>query len=159
MFATSAPNASLIGHSERGADAEAAVVLTLISAAYDPAAATLIYEVMLLDAELITDRALEQELLTVLDTPCEYAEASFFIDSEMPAAWRMERHRRSCRKAWLAGSSPIFHICLKSSTSVCRAFGDICLSTYAPLTLPIHTETRGTFGPYRPVSLYQGNVP
>ena len=57
------------------------MVLTLLSAAYDAAAETLTYEVTLLDAEQITDRAFEQEPLTVLDAPREYAEASLFIDS------------------------------------------------------------------------------
>ena len=56
------------------------MVLTLLSATYDAAAATLTYEVTLLDAELITDVAFEQEPLTVLDAPREYAEASLFID-------------------------------------------------------------------------------
>jgi hypothetical protein len=81
MFATSAPNASLIGHLESGGHEEEAVVVTLLSATYDEAAATLTYEVRLLDAELITDVAFEQEPLTVFDAAREYAEASLFIDN------------------------------------------------------------------------------
>ena len=80
-FADSAPNATLIGHLENGAHDEEAVVLTLLSATYDEAAATLTYEVTLLAAELITDMSFEQEPLTVLDTAREYAEISLFIDS------------------------------------------------------------------------------
>jgi hypothetical protein len=80
-FADSAPNASLIGHFERGGHQEEAVVLTLRSATYDAAASTLTYEVTLLDAERITDVAFEQEPLTVLDTTHTYAEASLLIDN------------------------------------------------------------------------------
>jgi hypothetical protein len=81
-FAASPPNATLIGHLEAGASEEEAVVLTLLSATYDAAAATLTYEVSLLDAEAIGDRAFEQEPLTVLDTTREYAESHLFIDDE-----------------------------------------------------------------------------
>ena len=80
-FADSAPNATLIGHLENDAHDEEAVVLTLLSATYDEAAATLTYEVTLLAAELITDMSFEQEPLSVLDTAREYAEVSLFIDS------------------------------------------------------------------------------
>ena len=80
-FADSPPNASLIGHLERGAEEEEAVVVTLLSAAYDPAATTLTYEVRILQGDEIGDRTFEQEPLTVLDTAREYAEAHLFIDN------------------------------------------------------------------------------
>ena len=86
-FVDSAPNATLIGHLEAGAAEEEAVVLTLLSASYDAATSTLTYEVSLLDAESIGDRAFEQEPLTVLDAPREYAEAHLFIDDEEDLAF------------------------------------------------------------------------
>ena len=55
VFAGSSPNAALIGHVELGSVEEEAVVVTLLSAAYDPAATTLTYEVQLLDAEQIDE--------------------------------------------------------------------------------------------------------
>lgn len=79
-FADSAPNATLVGHFEVGGHEDEAVVLTLLSATYDEATATLTYKVTLLDADLITDVTYEHEPLTVLDGPREYAEASLFID-------------------------------------------------------------------------------
>lgn len=80
VFTDSSPNASLIGHLERGGAEEEALVLTLLSATYDLAAATLTYEVRILQAEEIEDRTFEREPLTVLDGPRDYAEASLFID-------------------------------------------------------------------------------
>lgn len=79
-FAGDPPNATLIGHSEIGGDTEEAVVIELLEPAYDAASATLTYQVRLLGAEAIADRTFEQEPLTVLDGPRQYAEAHLFID-------------------------------------------------------------------------------
>ena len=79
-FAGDPPNATLIGHSEVGGDTEEAVVIELLEPDYDAASATLTYQVRLLGAEAIADRTFEQEPLTVLDGPREYAEAHLFID-------------------------------------------------------------------------------
>lgn len=80
VFASSPPNASLIGHLASGSDEEEAVVVTLLSAAYDSAASTLTYEVEILALDAIRDRQFEQEPLTMLDTAREYTEAHLFID-------------------------------------------------------------------------------
>jgi hypothetical protein len=79
-FADSPPNATLIGHPEAGGDTEEAVVVELLTPAYDPATATLTYQVRILDVEEIVNQVFEQEPLTVLDAPRQYAEAHLFID-------------------------------------------------------------------------------
>ena len=79
-FADSPPNATLIGHPEAGGETEEAVVVELLEPIYDPATATLTYQVRILDVEEIADRTFEQEPLTVLDAPRQYAEAHLFID-------------------------------------------------------------------------------
>ena len=48
--------------------------LTLLSGTYEPAAATLTYQVTLLNTERSTERTFEREPLTALYAPCEYAE-------------------------------------------------------------------------------------
>jgi hypothetical protein len=84
-FADSPPNATLIGHPEAGGESEEAAVLELLAPVYDGASATLTYQVRLLGTEEITDRTFEQEPLTVLDAPRQYAEAHLFIDDLDPA--------------------------------------------------------------------------
>lgn len=79
-FASSPPNATLIGHPEAGGEPEEAAVVELMNPTYDAATATLMYDVRLLGAEEIVDRTFEQEPLTVLDAPRQYAEAHLFID-------------------------------------------------------------------------------
>ena len=79
-FADSPPNATLIGHPEAAGEAEEAVVVELLDPIYDPATATLTYQVRILDVEEIVDRTFEQEPLSVLDAPRQYAEAHLFID-------------------------------------------------------------------------------
>jgi hypothetical protein len=79
-FADSPPNATLIGHPEVGGDAEEAVVVELLEPTYDAANGTLTYQVRILGVEEIADRTFEQEPLTVLDAPRQYAEAHLFID-------------------------------------------------------------------------------
>jgi hypothetical protein len=79
-FGDSPPNATLIGHSEPGGDTEEAVVVELMEPAYDGAIATLTYQVRILGLEEIVNRVFEQEPLTVLDAPRQYAEAHLFID-------------------------------------------------------------------------------
>ncbi len=79
-FGDSPPNATLIGHPEIGSDTEEAVVVELLEPAYDAATATLTYQVRILGVEEIVNRIFEQEPLTVLDAPRQYAEAHLFID-------------------------------------------------------------------------------
>ena len=79
-FGDSPPNATLIGHPASGSDIEEAVVVELLTPAYDAATATLTYQVRILALEEIVNRVFEQEPLTVLDTPRAYAEAHLFID-------------------------------------------------------------------------------
>ncbi len=79
-FGDDPPNATLIGHPEVGGDTEEAVVVELLEAAYDPATATLTYQIRILGVEEIVNRVFEQEPLTVLDAPRQYAEAHLFID-------------------------------------------------------------------------------
>jgi hypothetical protein len=79
-FADDPPNATLIGHPEAGGETEEAVVVELLTPTYDAASATLTYQVRILDVDEIADRTFEQEPLTVLDAPREYAEAHLFID-------------------------------------------------------------------------------
>jgi hypothetical protein len=83
-FGDSPPNATLIGHPEAGGDTEEAVVVELTNPTYDAAGATLSYAVRLLGVEEIADRTFEQEPLTVLDAPREYAQAHLFIDDMDP---------------------------------------------------------------------------
>jgi hypothetical protein len=79
-FGDSPPNGTLIGHPETGGDTEEAVVVELMSPAYDAASSTLTYQVRILDVEEIVNRTFEQEPLTVLDAPRQYTEAHLFID-------------------------------------------------------------------------------
>ena len=79
-FGDNPPNATLIGHPEAGSDIEEAVVVELLEPIYDAATATLTYQVRILALEEIVNRVFEQEPLTVLDAPREYAEAHLFID-------------------------------------------------------------------------------
>ena len=80
-FADSPPNATLIGHPEAGGETDEAVVVELLTPTYDAATATLTYQVRILDVEEIVNRVFEQEPLTVLDAPRQYAEAHLFIDA------------------------------------------------------------------------------
>jgi hypothetical protein len=84
-FGDSPPNATLIGHPEAEGDTEEAVVVELMNPTYDAASATLTYAVRLIGAEEIADRTFEQEPLTVLDAPRQYAQAHLFIDDMDPA--------------------------------------------------------------------------
>lgn len=77
VFASSAPNGVLVGHLAEG---EEAVVVELREPVYDGEAGTLTYQVRILEAEEIGDRAFAQEPLTVLDAPRDYTEAHLFID-------------------------------------------------------------------------------
>jgi hypothetical protein len=81
-FAGDPPNATLIGHPEAGGDTEEAVVVELLEATYDAATATLTYQVRILAVDEIVNRTFEQEPLTVLDAPRQYAEAHLFIDDD-----------------------------------------------------------------------------
>ena len=81
-FAGDPPNATLIGHPEAGGETEEAVVVELLTPTYDAASATLTYQVRILDVDEIADRTFEQQPLTVLDAPREYAEAHLFIDDD-----------------------------------------------------------------------------
>ena len=80
-FGDNPPNATLIGHPEAGGDTEEAVVVELLEPVYDAASATLTYQVRHPGGwTRSTNRIFEQEPLTVLDAPRQYAEAHLFID-------------------------------------------------------------------------------
>ncbi len=62
------------------------MVLTLLSAVYDPAAATLTYEVQLLQGDEVKGLTLAPEMQKVFDEPRTYAESSLFIDNVLVGA-------------------------------------------------------------------------
>jgi hypothetical protein len=103
-FGDSPPNATLIGHPESGSDIEEAVVVELLTPAYDAATATLTYQVRILALEEIVNRVFEQEPLTVLDAPREYAEAHLFID-DVTAQMYCVRDPMACESICDGGGS------------------------------------------------------
>jgi hypothetical protein len=80
VFGDDPPNAALVAHAVAGADEEEVLIVELMNPAYDEAAGTLVYDVVILEADSLTGGQFESEPLTELDAPREYAEAHLFID-------------------------------------------------------------------------------
>jgi hypothetical protein len=80
VFGDDPPNAALVAHAVAGADEEEVLIVELLNPAYDEAAGTLVYDVVILEADSVTGGQFESEPLTELDAPREYAEAHLFID-------------------------------------------------------------------------------
>lgn len=85
LFATSPPNATLIGHPTVGDDVDVAVVVSLTDPVYDEAAETLTYQAEILGANRIENRIFEDAAVTSVDGPQEFAEAHLFIDTDYVA--------------------------------------------------------------------------
>ena len=119
-FADSPPNATLIGHPEAGGESEEAVVVELMTPTYDAATATLTYQVRILAVDEIVNRVFEQEPLTILDAPLQYAEAHLFIDAVDAGTY--------CRSG---GDSPVCNrelICGDPNLAMTDAMIDYCFS-------------------------------
>jgi len=80
MFSDVPPHAAIIGHVTAGSDAEEVTVAELNNPVFDDAAGSLTYDMVVLSTTDVSAGAFENEPLTALDAPREYAEAHLFID-------------------------------------------------------------------------------